>query len=268
MKHIYNLGCSFAYGNCAESKNVLGKHLSPGMLLAEHLNLKEINYAVPGCSLDGVLRKLYTYDIKKDGYILIGVPPVFRFNYVAKLKSIDPTKKPREKKVSLYKRILNKIVRDEKDTRLFEPSDTRKFAFTRGPSLPEDYFKTDKFTHIRSKEIPERVDLDHTLAYFNYFYITLIQLRLREMNMPYFIYNSVDPIYDIDKVTNTELKKLYESIDFTFYYKPDKCINTVVNSNFDKYIISDDDIHPNHLAYREWFIDFKNWVDERIKNEK
>ena len=36
------MGCSFAFGNCADRKNhISNTHVSPGTLVAEYLNLKE-----------------------------------------------------------------------------------------------------------------------------------------------------------------------------------------------------------------------------------
>ena len=63
MSKLYNLGCSFAYGNCAPRRNKLcNQHKGPGTYIAKYLDRKEVNLARNGNSIDGVLRRLYTYD--------------------------------------------------------------------------------------------------------------------------------------------------------------------------------------------------------------
>ena len=83
MLKLYNLGCSFAYGNCVPTRNVIcDEHKGPGTFLAEYLQREEVNLARNGNSIDGVLRKLYTYDFDKNGIVLIGVPPAGRFQVI------------------------------------------------------------------------------------------------------------------------------------------------------------------------------------------
>ena len=70
MLKLYNLGCSFAYGNCVPTRNNIGdEHKGPGTFLAKYLQREEVNLARNGNSIDGVLRKLYTYDYEKNGII-------------------------------------------------------------------------------------------------------------------------------------------------------------------------------------------------------
>ena len=42
MSKLYNLGCSFAYGNCAPRRNKLcNEHKGPGTYIAKYLDRKE-----------------------------------------------------------------------------------------------------------------------------------------------------------------------------------------------------------------------------------
>ena len=71
---LVNLGCSFSYGNCVSDYETLSEeHIGPGTLIAKHLDYEEVNLASPGLSLDGVLRRLYTFDFDRNSTFLVGL---------------------------------------------------------------------------------------------------------------------------------------------------------------------------------------------------
>ena len=52
MSKLYNMGCSFAYGNCVPQRNKLSnEHRSPGTYIAEYMKRDEVNLARNGYSL-------------------------------------------------------------------------------------------------------------------------------------------------------------------------------------------------------------------------
>ena len=126
---LVNVGCSFSYGNCvSEYETFSNKHIGPGTLIAEHLGCNEVNIASPGLSLDGVLRRLYTFKFEPGSIILVGLPPESRFQVVA-------TKPRNQKKV--------RSGQGTKIDSIFKTaSEYRAKAFNNGPSIPDDWFKT------------------------------------------------------------------------------------------------------------------------------
>ena len=80
---LINVGCSFSYGNIiSEYETFADKHISPGTLVAEYMGIEELNIASPGLSLDGVLRRLHSYEFQRDDVFLIGLPPNLRLQAV------------------------------------------------------------------------------------------------------------------------------------------------------------------------------------------
>ena len=64
---LINVGCSFSYGNViSEYETFADRHISPGTLVAAHMGIEELNIASPGLSLDGVLRRLHSYEFCVD----------------------------------------------------------------------------------------------------------------------------------------------------------------------------------------------------------
>ena len=79
MSKLFNIGDSFAVGNCIESFNAhCENHLSPGALIADHFGLEEMNYARNGNSFDGILKDLFTLDFSDCSLISICTPPASR----------------------------------------------------------------------------------------------------------------------------------------------------------------------------------------------
>lgn len=245
MSKLYNMGCSFAYGNCVPRKNHLcDEHISPGTLVAKHLGLKEVNLAVNGNSLDGVLRRLYTYDFEKDGVILIGVPPSGRFQIV-----------------SYQEQVHNKIRggQSERTGKGVSAKECIKYGFSKGPAKEGDFFKTNKWPEISVK----KMDLNETASYYLHFNLAKIQSRLKELGLKSYIYNSIKFTYG---PKNLETALLKRQIDISNYYKPESDMFAIVKSD-SKYELADGDQHPNHLAYHEWAKGFCSWLDERMTDD-
>lgn len=240
MSKLYNMGCSFAYGNCVPERNKLCKeHKSPGTYVAKHLNLKEVNLARNGGSIDGVLRKLYTHTFDLGGVVLIGVPPAGRFQVVSTIE--QRYNKERATKASIFGK--NSTAQE-----------CIKYAYTLGPETRGDYFHTLKWPSTIDDDINE------TSSYYLHFSILKIQKRLQELGMKYYIYNSIGFDY---KPKNEETNIIKNLIDYRYYYRPDYSLLDLIKSN-SKYELAEGDQHPNHLAYEEWFKDFKNWLKEKI----
>ena len=165
MSKLYNLGCSFAYGNCVPTRNKLcNEHRGPVTYIAEYLNIQEVNLARNGNSIDGVLRKLYTYDFEKDGVVLIGVPPSGRFQVVGHLE--QRYNKERGYKSGLFGKT------DESQTCI-------RYAYTKGPATKGDYFHTLKWAEVSNDNISE------TSSYHVLFNILKILKRLKELGLKY-----------------------------------------------------------------------------------
>tara|TARA_B100001964_G_scaffold241986_1_gene315638 strand:- start:909 stop:1712 length:804 start_codon:yes stop_codon:yes gene_type:complete len=267
MKYLYNMGCSFAFGNCADKKNhICDTHLSPGTLLAKHLELKEVNYASPGAGIDTVLKRLYTHEFK-DGVVLIGVPHSNRFQ-VASTKERRQNKERNPYKVDktfddgIIKRLVSKLQGEEARASSGAPigaTQARKLAFSKGPEIPKDMFCTNRWHLLNAHNI----DIDEQQSYHIFKNIVLIQARLKEMNMPYYMYNSVESVMP-KQSTNWEVQKLKDKISLTYYYKPNNNMWEDVLKR-PEFMVADDDSHPNQQAYRNWFEGFKQWIN--IDNE-
>ena len=237
MSKLYNLGCSFAYGNCVPTRNKLcDEHRGPGTYIAEYLNIHEVNLARNGNSIDGVLRKLYTYDFEKDGIVLIGVPPSGRFQVITNNEQIY--NKKRGYKASFF-------------GKTDESQNCIKYAYTKGPTTKGDYFHTLKWAEVTNGDINE------TSSYHVLFNILKIQKRLKELGLKYYIYNSIGYKHD---PKNEETKKIKEQIDWSYYYKPEYSMFDMVKSNVE-YELAEGDQHPNHYAYKEWSKDFIDWLE-------
>tara|TARA_A100000164_G_scaffold282227_1_gene254638 strand:- start:1205 stop:1909 length:705 start_codon:yes stop_codon:yes gene_type:complete len=232
---LINIGCSFSYGNQISAYETFAQeHLSPGTLLAEHLDCTEYNIASPGLSLDGVLRRLYTFDFEDDDVFFVGLPPNVRLQYV----SVKP--------------------RNQSKVRLSDPTGQgptvyRRNAFNAGPKTPIDWFKTMRFD--MDLEL-KQMDLIETTAYQSFFYILLIQQCLA--NKKYWMYNSVHG--HMQQPTEIpEIQVLKDKIDLTHYYQPEYGLLDFANSK-EEYCVAQDDSHPNHVCYREWFRGFKDFL--------
>jgi len=239
MLKLYNLGCSFAYGNCVPTRNVIGnEHKGPGTFLAQYLNRSEVNLARNGNSIDGILRRLYTHKFDKNGIILIGVPPAGRFQVVSKIE--QRYNKERATKASVFGKTT-------------PAQNCIKYAYTKGPETRGDYFHTLKWPDFISEKLNE------TAKYHVLFTILKIQTKLKELGLEYYIYNSVSPL-GVPK--NEETISIKEQIDWSNYYKPEESMFDIVKSNSD-YELAEGDQHPNHLAYEIWFRGFVDWLKNK-----
>tara|TARA_B100001093_G_scaffold151451_1_gene144172 strand:+ start:375 stop:1133 length:759 start_codon:yes stop_codon:yes gene_type:complete len=248
MSAIYNIGCSFSYGNCIHSyqtyaQDKLGNHIhiSPADIIREELDNgwydEVINLASPGLSLDGVLRRLYSYNINDgNNLVLVGLPPSDRFQTVA----INP--------------------REEHKVRgLFSTATKWKAdAFHYGPSLEiyPDWFRTHRWTSNRLKGI----DVDYQLLYHSWMNILLIQKRLRDLNVNYYMYNTVysPMIYETEL---TELNNIKSQISNRYYFQPNQGMKDLIDTD-EKWQISKDDNHPNHSFYAVWCKKLIEFINE------
>jgi hypothetical protein len=244
---LINIGCSFSYGNCiAKHEEFAQEHVSPGTLIAQHLNCEEVNIASPGLSLDGLLRRLYTFEFEEKDVFLIGLPPNLRVQYVCK--------SPRNQ----YK------IRGD-----LSASEYRNDAFNRGPKIAEDWFKTMRWdTDVNIAKL----DLLDTTTYWSYLNILLIQQAIKTVmndKLPvgrilskkrrYWMYNSVHGHMqqDTDKI---EIQALRKQIDMRYYYMPEVGLADLID-NQSKYTVARDDTHPNHVFYHKWANDFIAWME-------
>jgi hypothetical protein len=249
MLKLYNLGCSFARGNCASDLNkITDFNLSPGSMLAEYLNREEINWARNGNSLDGVLKDLYSNEFEKDSIILIGTPPPHRFYILTD---------------NVYPQNPDRIGKGNKSFSLFKNKDAKytiEQAFRKGPVRKEENkFVSLKWDEVRDRVFESEVNL---VEFMNFrFVLTLlsIQSRLRELNLNYILYNGIADLNFESK--NWEVKKMKNMIDLTYYYDPTHNINDATIAH-EKYRVSFDDTHPNHVYYRQWFEQFKLWLEK------
>ncbi len=237
---LINVGCSFSYGNIiSEYETFADKHISPGTLVAEYMGIEELNIASPGLSLDGVLRRLHSYEFKRDDVFLIGLPPNLRLQAVRT--------EPRNQ---------NKIRK-----KFNNPSEWRQNAFNQGPKIPEDWFITKTWDNDF-----EKVDLLETTAYWSFYNILLIQLTMTHKlsyHLPkdrYWLYNSVHG--HMQQTTDKpEIQRLRDQINILNYYKPDTGMHDEVLQD-QKYQIARDDTHPNHIYYTRWAEEFCTWMSQ------
>ena len=252
MSKLYNLGCSFAYGNCVPEKNKLcDTHKSPGTFIAKHLGYEEVNLACNGNSLDGVLRRLYTWPFEKDGLVLIGVPPAGRFQIVH----------PTEQHTNKERNFKAKLFGGNR-----EAEECIKYAYTKGPvnhlqqtlnrkilKVFPDYFYSIKWAGEKIKHI----DVNETASYLLNFNLVKIQTRLKELGLKYYLYNSIGFNY---KPINQETIELQKQVDLSSYYEPENDMFSLVKTD-EKYQLADGDLHPNHLAYDIWSKGFIEWLN-------
>ena len=239
MSKLYNMGCSFAYGNCVPQRNKLsGEHRSPGTYVAEYMKKDEVNLARNGYSIDGVLRRLYSHKFEKNSFILIGVPPSGRFQVV----SFDEQtyNKERGNKASIFGR--NK-----------EAENCMKYAFTKGPVIKGDYFHTLKWGKVINE------DIDETASYHVLFSILKIQKRLKELKLDYCIYNSIGYKYN---PKNRETKTIKDQIDWSNYYKPEYSLLDLIQTS-EEYELAEGDQHPNQHAYKVWTDGIIDWLKNK-----
>ncbi len=234
---LINIGCSFSYGNQISAYETFAQeHLSPGTLLAEHLHCTEYNIASPGLSLDGVLRRLYTFDFEDNDVFFVGLPPNVRLQYVSK--------SPRNQ---------SKVRQSDPSGK--GPTEYRNHAFNQGPKISTDWFKTMRL----DMDIDiEKMDLIETTAYQSFFYILLIQQCLA--NKKYWMYNSVHGHMQ-QTTTIPEIQVLKNKIDLTHYYQPEYGLLDFASSK-KKYSVARDDTHPNHACYKDWFKNFVTFITQ------
>ena len=248
VSKLYNLGCSFAYGNCVPERNKLSEeHKGPGTYVAEYFwgnKNEEINLACNGNSLDGILRRLYTEEITRDNVILIGVPPASRFQIVNNHSEI----------------IYNKVRAGKSSWGAdSEAQNCIKHAFTKGPSRDNDWFLSYKWPEINDTKLVKKIDINETASYLLYFNLVKIQTKLKEIGAEYYIYNSVGFFHE---PKNVETLKLKSMVDLSHYYQPDTDMFSLVKSD-EKYELAEGDQHPNHIAYKEWSYNLCKWIEEK-----
>lgn len=246
---LINLGCSFSYGNIiSEYETFADAHVSPGTLVAKHLDCEEVNIASPGLSLDGVLRRLHSFEFHDTDKFLIGLPPCIRLQYVSHVPRNQDKLRHAKMNVSQW----------------------RQHAFKQGPKIPEDWFKTmkwDEDVNVRPLDIVE------TSTYWSYLHILLIQQAMKTVmndKLPagrvlmkkrqYWMYNSVHG--HMQQTTNIpEVQMLRDQIVTDNYFKPDTGMHDEVLEDT-KYQLSHDDTHPNHLYYEHWAKEFCEWMSQ------
>lgn len=243
MNKLYNIGDSFAYGNCLKTfeefatdgnGNII--HRSLGDFIADELGYEHINLASPGLSPDGVLRRLYTNNFDEiDSLLLVGIPPENRFQTVGRF--------PREQ---------------HRDRSYYNGTEFKAKAFMYGPEMETDMFRTHSYLSGRLKNINE----EQSCTFNSWFNILLIQKRLRELNLPYVIYNCVYSTWN-NKTKLRESNAIKEQINETNYFQPEYGIQDLVLTD-KKYQVARDDPHPNHACYAVWCKKLINY----IKNEK
>ncbi len=254
MLKLYNLGCSFARGNLANSYNhISDKNIGPGTVLSNYLNREEVNLARNGNSLDGILKDLYTNKFEKDSLILIGTPPKVRFYTFSKthVKKINPLRKEKAKK------ILRKFQNKDK-----QAEETIINAFSKGPeALKENYFQTERWQNINFKS---SVDLEGHTNYRFLIDLLSIQCKLKSLNLNYIIYNNLaDLNYEN---SNWELTCLKNNLDLNYYFKPYFKIFDWTNDSSPTnkvYRVATGDTHPNHLCYFKWLEEIKPWLESK-----
>ncbi len=254
MLKLYNLGCSFARGNLADSYNHLSnQNIGPGTLLAKFLKREEVNLARNGNSLDGILKDLYTNNFEKDSLILIGTPPKVRFYAFGKkiVSKVNPIRKEKAKSLLRKFSIRNK-----------EAEETIIKAFSKGPTpLKENCFHTEKWQNLN---LHSDIDIEGHVNYKFLLDILSIQSRLKVLNLKYIIYNNLaDLNYENN---NWELINLKKQIDLQFYFKPYFKIFDWTNDQSvsnQKYQVATGDTHPNHTCYLKWFEELKPWLESK-----
>ena len=239
MSKLYNMGCSFAYGNCVPQRNKLSnEHRSPGTYVAEYMKRDEVNLARNGYSIDGVLRRLYSNKFEKDGFVLIGVPPSGRFQVVG--FNEQTYNKERGHKSSIF-------------ARNNEAENCMKYAFTKGPVIKGDYFHTLKWGKVINE------DIDETASYHVLFSILKMQKRLKELGLDYCIYNSIGYKYN---PKNRETKTIKDQIDWSNYYKPEYSLLDLIQTS-EEYELAEGDQHPNQHAYKVWTDGIIDWLKNK-----
>ena len=254
MSKLYSLGCSFARGNIADRCNHLCEtHLGPGKLIADYLNLEEVNLARNGNSLDGILKDLYSLTFEEDSLILIGTPPKSRF-YMSTNEATYQNKKRNGKNSKILRRILKNNI---------DAQNTIINAFTQGPIDKKDnFFTTEKWDSLL--KINQKIKLDDHVNFRFLLDLLCIQTRIKSLNLKYIIYNN---LADFNfQTSNWELNAMIKKIDFEYYYKPKFKMFDLTENDSDeslKFSIANGDKHPNHLCYYHWFEGIKLWLKEK-----
>ena len=267
MSKLFNIGDSFAVGNCIDSFNSKTDfHLSPGGLIAEFFNLDELNYAKNGNSFDGILKDLYTLDFTDCSLISVCTPPATRI-FVR-----TTTPRPIDKELRIPR--LNKLLSKFPGLKLSQDTiDAVKYAFSYVPrpkDMPSEhrYFPCSWLTiinamkpHMSSKSF---LDNESQILYWQTLNILSIQTRLKALGIPYIIWNGMSSLPP--QIQDSELAMLRSMIDESYFFRPEfKLWDLIINNgnpddiNHD-FAIHHDDSHPNHKCYYFWFDMLKQWM--------
>ena len=268
MSKLFNIGDSFAVGNCIESFNThCENHLSPGALIADHFGLEEMNYARNGNSFDGILKDLFTLDFSDCSLISICTPPASRVYFrCTQSRQIDKgLRVPR----------LNKLVQKFPGLKLSsETVDAIKLAFTlvdRPNNMnPNHYYYTCSWPHISqlyqayTHMTSGLLDVDLQVLYWQLLYILAIQSRLKCLNIPYIMWNGMSSLPS--QIGDPELELFRSQVDETYFFRPDFKVwdLTIIDGDPERvneeFAIHHDDSHPNHRCYYHWFDMVKDWI--------
>lgn len=245
IETVVNFGCSFAYGNCAESYDqLINSHRSVATGIAEHYGLAELNLARPGNSNEGILDNVISWiadagpEERDSCLLLVGWSGASRFGFVS--DNARMSNKPRVGK---------------------DAGPTAESAFTLGPPNPYRYV-IDKFDGRWANNyinIPETGRL--------VFYRSLISLQSLALqnSLNVICYHSLHPmrVQDLDIKIYEENDKIRSLIGTDRFFKFEKAsLQDLVNSDKKRYYVSPKDSHPNHLAYDEWNGELVNWIED------
>lgn len=246
IRNVVNFGCSFAYGNCAESHDRLSsEHRSVATGVAETYGLTEINLARPGNSNEGILDNVISWlsvtpKKERDNCLLmVGWSGASRFGFVSDLPRIS--NKPRVGK---------------------DAGPTAERAFTLGPTNPYRYV-IDKFDHRWAEHYINLMETGRLVLYRSLISMQSLAAR-NKMNIIY--YHSLQPM----RTKEFPEVQIYEEndnirnlINVDQFYKFEKAsLQELTNSNKVKYFVSPKDSHPNHIAYNDWNGELVKWIEE------
>lgn len=239
---LVNIGCSFAYGNQAESLGKLnGIHKNTVTYISEWLGKTEINLARPGNSNEGILDNFLDWisvssmEERKSSIVFIGWTSGIRFGYVSDLE--QASNKPRTAKGK---------------------SKEASIAFTCGPSNPYR-FKIDKWN---SRWKDQFINVQETAILSLYRNIIATQAVAFKYGIKVVHYHNIDPRWltqdSIGYDVNDHLKSL---IDQSTFFGFDKIsLQAFANSDKDRYYVAVDDSHPNHVCYELWAQKMLEWM--------